>query len=159
MDVLNPNTLKRLFDHGRRDYPRECCGMVFTDGTVHEADNIQQTLHEQCPETYRRNAATGFAFSITDNRMLGDSFETDNPVQVIYHSHPDVGAYFSQQDRDKALFCGEPIFPVAHLVLDIRAGTPVGAKLFRFVEGDFQCTETFNEEGLRIHKSNTPLLT
>lgn len=152
MDVLNPKNLKTMFKHGAEHYPHECCGLVFSDGTVHQATNIQQYLHEQSPEIYGRGAATGYAFSITDNQLLNSSFDSPNPALVIYHSHPDVGAYFSAEDKSKALFYGEPIFPVSYLVLDIRKGVPFGAKLFHFFDGDFHCTETFDEEGQRANQ-------
>ena len=55
---------------------------------------------------------------------MNKAFRSDNPVVVIYHSHPDVGAYFSDEDQDKALFLGEPIFPVSYLVVDVRQARP-----------------------------------
>jgi adenylyltransferase/sulfurtransferase len=154
MDVLSKKNMKAMFRHGARYYPQECCGVVFSDGTVHRAENIQQRLHERSPEIYSRNAATGYAFSIADTELLSSSFDTPNPVLVVYHSHPDVGAYFSEEDKTKALFCGEPIFPVSYLVLDIRKGEPFGAKLFAFFDGDFHCTEVFDEKGLKLNKKH-----
>lgn len=152
MDVLSPGNLKTMFEHGARQYPEECCGMVFSDGTVHQAVNIQQRLHDQNPDVYTRGADMGYAFSIGDIKLLSSSLESPNPALVIYHSHPDVGAYFSVEDKKKALFYGQPIYPVSYLVLDIRKGEPCGAKLFHFFDGDFHCTETFDEEGRRVNQ-------
>lgn len=152
-DVLNCSNIKLMFDDGAMSYPNECCGMVFSDGTVHSAENIQQKLHEESPGIYSRSAATGYAFSISDTQLLSNSFDSSNPVLVIYHSHPDVGAYFSVEDKNKAVFYGELIFPVAYLVLDIRKGKPFGAKLFNFFDGDFYCELEFNEEGEVVGQS------
>lgn len=152
MDVLSPDNLKAMFEHGARHYPEECCGMVFSDGTVHRATNIQHQLHERSPEVYNRNAETGYVFSIADTKLLESSIYSFNPVLVVYHSHPDVGAYFSEEDKNKAIFCGEPIYPVLYLVLDIRKGEPFGAKLFKFFDGDFHCTEVFDEKGLKLNQ-------
>ncbi|WP_199825220.1 Mov34/MPN/PAD-1 family protein [Halomonas sp. G11] len=155
MDAITPENLKTMFEHGVRQYPQECCGMLFSNGGVHQATNIQQQLHEQNPEVYERGADMGYAFSISDIKLLANSFETPNPAVVIYHSHPDVGAYFSEEDKSKALFCGEPVYPVSYLVLDIRKGAPFGAKLFHFFDSDFHCTETFDEEGRRVNQLRT----
>jgi proteasome lid subunit RPN8/RPN11 len=42
-------------------------------------------------------------------------------VAVIYHSHIDAGAYFSETDRRQALFGDEPMYPgVAYVVASVR---------------------------------------
>ena len=50
----------------------------------------------------------------------------------IVHSHPDVGAYFSSEDRDMALGGGEePLWPgVRYLVVSVRGGQVEGARLY-----------------------------
>lgn len=147
MKVLSPTALEQIYAHADRSYPEECCGFVFADGTVHLGSNIQNELHRKNPEMYSRSAANGYTFSVADTLMMNKAFRSDNPVVVIYHSHPDVGAYFSDEDQDKALFMGEPIYPVSYLVVDVRQGKTQGSKLFawdgkRFAQTPFNDLQT-----------------
>ena len=56
---------------------------------------------------------------------------------MIYHSHCDVGAYFSDEDKRAATPFGEPLYPVDYLVIDCARAGVRGARLFRFQAGDF----------------------
>ncbi|MBK5436179.1 molybdopterin-synthase adenylyltransferase MoeB [Pseudomonas sp. TH32] len=147
MKVLSPSALEQIYAHADRSYPEECCGFVFADGSVYLGSNIQNELHRKNPEMYSRSAANGYTFSVADTLMMNKAFRSDNPVVVIYHSHPDVGAYFSDEDQDKALFMGEPIYPVSYLVVDVRHGKTQGSKLFawdgkRFAQNPFNDLQT-----------------
>jgi adenylyltransferase/sulfurtransferase len=64
------------------------------------------------------------------------------PVKVIYHSHCDCGAYFSQTDQDAAAPDGQLAYPVAWLVTSVLEGKVSDRKLFtlrdqRWVEAPF----------------------
>lgn len=147
MKVLSPSALEQIYAHADRSYPEECCGFVFADGSVYLGSNIQNDLHSKNPDMYSRSAANGYTFSVADTLMMNKAFRGDNPVVVIYHSHPDVGAYFSDEDQDKALFMGEPIYPVSYLVVDVRQGKTQGSKLFawdgkRFAQKPFNDLQT-----------------
>lgn len=143
MDVLDHQALQTIYRHAAETYPEECCGFVFADARVHRGENIQNRLNRLDPEMYRRSAANGYTFAVADTLLLNHSLRGDNPVRVIYHSHPDVGAYFSREDEDKALFMGQPIHPVAYLVVDVRAGEARGAKLFEWSGEEFVCSREF----------------
>lgn len=142
-DVFSAEVLGAIYRHAAETYPEECCGFVFADARVHRGENIQNQLNERSPEVYRRSAANGYTFAVADTLLLNRSLRGDNPVRVIYHSHPDVGAYFSREDEDKALFMGQPIHPVAYLVVDVRAGEAMGAKLFEWNGEGFVCSREF----------------
>ena len=51
---------------------------------------------------------------------------------AIVHSHPDVGAYFSREDKHMALGGGdEPLWPgVRYLVVSVRSGGVDAARLY-----------------------------
>lgn len=100
-NVLTEHALSVIYRHACRTYPRECCGFVLADAKVKEGTNIQDELHMADPRRYPRTAANGYTFSVTDTVFLNSNFKTCSPVSVIYHSHPDVGAYFSREDIDK----------------------------------------------------------
>lgn len=142
-DVFNHQALQAIYRHAADAYPDECCGFVFADARVHCGRNIQNQLNESSPDTYRRSAANGYTFAVADTVLLNLSLQSDNPVSVIYHSHPDVGAYFSREDEGKALFGGQPIYPVSYLVVDVRAREAVGAKLFEWDGKSFVCSRDF----------------
>ncbi|MGY2316135.1 molybdopterin-synthase adenylyltransferase MoeB [Pseudomonas sp. SDO5522_S412] len=144
MKVLSPSALEQIYAHADRSYPEECCGFVFADGSVYLGSNIQNELHSKNPDMYSRSAANGYTFSVADTLMMNKAFRSDNPVVVIYHSHPDVGAYFSDEDQDKALFMGEPIYPVSYLVVDVRQGKTQGSKLFAW-DGKHFAQNPFND--------------
>lgn len=141
---LDRKALQAIYRHAANAYPEECCGFVFANAGVHCGENIQNSLNQLNPEVYRRSAANGYTFAVADTLMLNRSLSGDNPVRIIYHSHPDVGAYFSREDEDKALFMGQPILPVAYLVIDVRAGEVQGAKLFEWSGERFVCSREFS---------------
>ena len=52
-------------------------------------------------------------------------------IKIIYHSHVDVGAYFSEEDKKQATFDGGPVYPGTHyLVVDVTKEKVRGSKLF-----------------------------
>lgn len=128
--------LEAIYAHARRDYPSECCGMVFGPrdralaDRAHPCENVQNRLHAEDPERFSRDARTAYAFDARDIFRLQKSLRTDEPAKLVYHSHADVGAYFSDTDQAAAAFDGEPAYPVEYLVVDVRADGVHGAKQF-----------------------------
>src|SRR5688572_26263240 len=86
-----------------KEYPSECCGLILTsaDGAwsrVVPCRNAQDDYHRQDPKVFPRTSRNAFfldpAQLLTlqkENRQNGES------VRVIYHSHPDAAAYFSEE--------------------------------------------------------------
>jgi proteasome lid subunit RPN8/RPN11 len=75
-------------------------------------------------------------------RAVREGEGSGRPVKVLYHSHLDVGAYFSDTDAQAATMGGDaPSYELAYLVTSVRAGVVDDRKLFvwdvataRFVE-------------------------
>lgn len=130
-DLLTGEVLAEIYDHSVQAHPAEACGFVRASG-VKRCVNAADRLSSERPEHFTRTATTGYAFGVADLRELSDSFDTDDPVRIIYHSHPDVGAYFSDEDARHAVFEGMPVYPVRHLVVDATANGARGARLFDF---------------------------
>ena len=62
----------------------------------------------------------------------------DDPVVVLYHSHPNGRAYFSDEDRRNALVDGVPLYPtLEQLVVGIDDTGVREARLFRCVDGEY----------------------
>ena len=56
-------------------------------------------------------------------------------MRVIYHSHVDAGAYFSEEDERIALSEGGPAYPgVSYLVVSVTGGKVGEASLFAWDE-------------------------
>lgn len=154
MKLLSANVLKILYEHGSECYPKEACGFVLSNKEIKKSLNIQDELHQKDPKTYPRDSTNGYSMSIKDTKLLVSSFKTANPAICIYHSHPDVGAYFSQEDIEKALFMEEPIYNVDYLVLDINKGKALEAKQFSFIDGQFICVAAYDSTGKLFYTKN-----
>jgi proteasome lid subunit RPN8/RPN11 len=69
--------------------------------------------------------------SMKFERAIRTGDETARPVKVLYHSHLDVGAYFSPTDAEVAKMGGDaPPFDLAYLVTSVRKGEVDDHKLF-----------------------------
>ena len=135
--------LEQIYAHARESYPEECCGFLFDD-EVRRVVNRQNELHARDPEHFPRDAKTAYNMGPRDIRALEDSLKTPRPVRAIYHSHCNVGSYFSAEDKRAATWDGEPLFAgVDYLVVDVQKDGVRGAKLFRFQNGDFVQVEDY----------------
>jgi adenylyltransferase/sulfurtransferase len=87
-------------------------------------------MHAYDPARYLRDARRAYSLGERDIVALQKSLGGGSPAKIIYHSHVDVGAYFSVADHEGALFEGEPAYPVEHVVVDIRTDGTCTAKQF-----------------------------
>jgi len=131
--------LTAIYRHAADTYPEECCGFVRRSGKVHRAINYQNVLHAEDPALWPHSAREAYSLSPSDLYLLGLSFFGDDPAIVVYHSHPDCSAYFSDKDAADALWDGRQIYDVDHLVINVSRGRPLGAKLYQFVRSGFRC--------------------
>jgi proteasome lid subunit RPN8/RPN11 len=124
--------LDAIYAHAREGYPDEVCGYILADDQVRRCENRQNALHAEDPKSFPRDARTAYNLGAKDLFFLDKSQRSERPVRVIYHSHIDVGAYFSDEDARAAAPDGELLYPVDYLVVDVRADGVRGAKLFHF---------------------------
>jgi proteasome lid subunit RPN8/RPN11 len=135
---ISNELLRHCFAHGAQGYPEEVCGILAGPEdkphlvtAAHPLANILNQKHAEDPEGFPRTAAEGYVLDPREHmlleRKLGKSGEA---VRVIYHSHVDVGAYFSDEDKRRALWNDEPLYPgVAYLVCGVKNRKPDGAVL------------------------------
>jgi proteasome lid subunit RPN8/RPN11 len=134
--VLGTEALAEMYAHARRDYPNECCGIVFgpKGGPLAERAvacvNTQNDLHAMDPVANPRDAARAYNLGASDLFKLSKSLRGETPAKIIYHSHVDVGAYFSDTDQAAAVMDGEPSYPVEYVVIDVQADRVGGAAQF-----------------------------
>ena len=123
------------------EYPHECCGVLTTAATAsaavaHPCTNIQQQRHEACPGDYPRNARKAYLIDPQESfNIVSAADRGDCQVVGFYHSHIDCEAYFSAEDRRRAMTFGdEPDYPGAvYVVLSVR-GPETGHPQARVVD-------------------------
>ena len=137
--ILTPEALAEMYAHAKREYPHECCGIVFGPRASAAADrprpcvNIQNELHAEDPAQNPRDARTAYNLGAGDLFALQKSLRGDVPAKIIYHSHVDIkgdGAYFSATDQAAAKMGDEPSYPVEYVVIDIKGDQVHGAAQF-----------------------------
>ena len=108
------------------EYPFESCGVILARGgerRLFRCRNAQNELHARDPVRYTRDARTAYYIDPKDLLRIGDLERQGFGVAVIYHSHVDAGAYFSETDRRQAVVGGEPAYPgAAYVVTSVVRG-------------------------------------
>lgn len=125
------------------EYPFESCGVILARGDERRllrCRNAQNELHARDPARYPRDARTAYYIDPKDLLRIGDLERQGFGVAVIYHSHIDAGAYFSETDRRQAVVGGEPSYPGAvYVVTSVVRGVVDAVAAFRWdaARGDF----------------------
>lgn len=146
--ALGRAQLEQIYRHARAEHPRECCGFVLGRGEAAEVvqcRNEQDRYHALDPDTYPRTSANAYMFGPKDVLRLDRSLGSELPATIIYHSHPRVGAYFSDEDVRAAVSAG---WSVDYLVVDCQDDEIREAKLFRREGEGFVEVERF--AGMRV---------
>jgi proteasome lid subunit RPN8/RPN11 len=124
--IATAEELAAIHAQAVREYPHESCGIILTRGAERRlmpCRNIQEALHAQDPAQHPRDARTAYHIDPRDLLRVGQLEGQGFAVAVIYHSHIDAGAYFSETDRRQALFGEEPMYPgTAYIVASVRGG-------------------------------------
>lgn len=128
--------LNRCFELGVGAYPDEACGFLSGADSdpdsltgFHPMDNILGRLHEQDPQGYPRTAREGYVLDPGDQMRLEKRLSAQGEaIRVIFHTHVDVGAYFSEEDRKQGMWGEMPRYPgVVYLVCGVTRGGADGA--------------------------------
>jgi glutamate-1-semialdehyde 2,1-aminomutase len=137
--LLTPTEVAAIKQQAVAEYPNECCGVVLTRGSERRmvaCRNVQDAMHARDPITFPRTARNAYYMDPLDalklNRLVDEGFE----FSVIYHSHPNAGAYFSETDRAQALIRGEPAYPGAvYVVVSVLGHEVKSLAAYRFDTG------------------------
>jgi proteasome lid subunit RPN8/RPN11 len=136
--VLTAVELDTVRRQAEAEYPAECCGVVLAgpapaERRVFPCRNVQNALHARDPVRFPRDARTAYYIAPEDLLEISRQESRGLAVSVIYHSHIDVGAYFSETDRRQALYDGEPTYPGAtYVVVAVASGRAGEARAFRW---------------------------
>jgi proteasome lid subunit RPN8/RPN11 len=133
--MIPDDALREIARHARETYPAECCGLLLADASgalrFQAIQNIAGTAEGSA--TSGRTRRDGY---VMDPKAVLDAVEaadrSGGRLWGIVHSHPDVGAYFSSEDKDMALGGGEePLWPgVLYLVVSVSGRGVDGARLY-----------------------------
>ncbi len=143
--IVTAAELAAIRRQAEAEYPVECCGVVLTrpgDRALYPCRNLQDAKHAEDPGKFPRTARDAYYMHPEDLRALAAKEEQGYTVHVIYHSHVDVGAYFSPTDRSNALLDGEPLYPeTTYVVVAVDAGGAGEARAFRWDPGTREFAE------------------
>lgn len=148
--ILSAEEFDRIQAQAEAEYPAECCGVVLVrsgqpaERVVLPCRNIQDALHAKDPVRHPRDARTAYFIDPKDLLAIGRREAQGYRVAVIYHSHIDAGAYFSEMDKRNALMNGEPAYPEAvYVVVSVveRRLAEAGAFAWDSAAHDFVVTE------------------
>lgn len=152
--VIRQSVLDDMEAHALASYPSESCGFVFGPAdepalldASHREENEADKYHRLDPETFPRTSRTYFKINeLRAARTLEEAAAAGRPLKVIYHSHCDAGAYFSDEDAATFASNGELMWPCAFIVISVVEGEVKDRKLWVHEPG----TDTFRESSLRI---------
>jgi proteasome lid subunit RPN8/RPN11 len=134
--ILTASELETIRAQAVEEYPHESCGVIMRRGGERKllrCRNAQNELHARDPHRYPRDARTAYYIDPKDLLRIGDLERDGFDVDVIYHSHIDAGAYFSETDRRQALVGGQPAYPAAvYVVTSVVAGQVDAMAAFRW---------------------------
>jgi len=131
-------------------YPSESCGFVsgpvdqvaLLDAAVREVNEADK-YHKLDPETFPRTSLTYFKINeLRAARAFDAGDAAGRPIKVIYHSHCDAGAYFSQEDAATFASEGMLMWPCAFIVVSVIQGKLSDTKLWVHVPGSNEFRES-----------------
>ena len=152
--VITREVLAEIEAHALAAYPSECCGFVsgpaaeplLLDASQRE-ENEADKYHKLDPETFPRTSRDYFKINeLRAAKAFAAGEAAGRPIKVIYHSHPDTGAYFSKEDAATFASNDTLMWPCAFIVLASRADKIADKKLWVHVPG----TNEFRESTLAI---------
>jgi len=116
--LLSDELLGQVGAHAREGFPAECCG--YLRGAAGVPDEIVRCTNA-APA-----GSSGTAFSIEGDELFAfaRAFRTLRPPLVVYHSHTNGRAYWSDVDRAHAAY------PVHNLVVGVTAAGVTELALF-----------------------------
>ncbi|WP_242338303.1 MULTISPECIES: Mov34/MPN/PAD-1 family protein [Anaeromyxobacter] len=140
--TYGPELLARLRKLSEADPEREVCGFVVRRGDALEAlslPNVADRYHALDPARFPRTSRESYLMDPRAQLRVHEELEASGgEIVAVWHSHVEVGAYFSAKDRADAVVDGQQLLPGAeYLVLGVRGGRVDEARRYRFDAGDF----------------------
>jgi proteasome lid subunit RPN8/RPN11 len=134
--VIPEAVLADVYAHARAAFPAECCGWLAGPREADAVSRARACVNAYDPAAHPtagdRTAETAYVIAGDDLLTLSRELDGPEPPRVIYHSHPNGRAYFSETDRRVATspWGDGPTLPVQQLVVGIDAERVVEAAMF-----------------------------
>ena len=128
--TISKDILEQIFDHCKRDYPYECCGILIGDFDTKKVDVILAA------DNMRKDRQDRFEIAPED-LFKGEQIAQDLSMDVIgyYHSHPDHPNRPSEYDRERA-FAG-----LSYIIVSVKQGKETDPKSWVLSDDDQQFKE------------------
>jgi proteasome lid subunit RPN8/RPN11 len=141
MLTIRASDLEAIYQQAKEEYPGECCGILTVGAaggvsTLHKCRNIQDELHAKDPEQHPRDSRIAYFIDPGELfRIVRGAEKEGGAVSGFFHSHVDCDAYFSDEDKERAMAWDEPAYPDAvYLVVSVYGDEPRGYKAFAWNE-------------------------
>lgn len=144
---MDKKLLEQIFSESRKCYPEEACGFVLGKNGKWEkvvpVKNIQNELNAKDPKRYPRDAKIAYTIDPKEmEQVQKQASSSGQSIVSIFHSHPEHGVYFSEEDKGMAAPWGEPLFPeLSYLVVSVYAGEVKNASEFNWDKNKKDFTE------------------
>ncbi len=148
--------LEAVYREAREAYPAECCGWLAGPGDTLAVGSVRACINAQSdgdhPTAADRGDETAYVIAGADLLALTRTFDAPRPARVIYHSHPNGRAYFSDTDRAVATspWGDGPAYPVQQLVVGIDSERVTEAALFAWSDTESAFVEVARYPGADI---------
>jgi proteasome lid subunit RPN8/RPN11 len=141
--TFDPELIGRLVALCEADPEREVCGFLLRrDGALHvvPVPNAADRYHAADPARFPRTSRDSYLMDPKEQLRIHRELEAaGGAIAAVWHSHVEVGAYFSAKDRADAAVDGVPVVPGAeYLVLGVRSGRVTEVRRFRWDGGEFE---------------------
>ena len=153
---ITQSVMDEIEQHALECYPSESCGFVFGPAdrpalldAVQREENEADKYHRLDPATFPRTSKTYFKINeLRAARTFEQGEREGRPVKVIYHSHCDAGAYFSDEDAATFANGGQLMWPCAYIVVSVMNGEVSDRRLWVHEPG----TNRFRESLLTVRE-------
>ena len=148
--------LATVYREARAAFPAECCGWLTGPADGDAVDAVRPAVNAQDagghPTVAERTAERAYVLNSEDLLALNRSLDSARPARIIYHSHPNGQAYFSDTDRTVATspWGDGPAYPVQQLVVGIDEARVVEAALFGWDDAAVGFVELARYEGAAV---------
>ncbi|MCL0030444.1 Mov34/MPN/PAD-1 family protein [Dehalococcoidia bacterium] len=150
---ISREILEEIYRLARLGFPNEICGWLRGDSEkkiineIRPAENVYNSNNH--PVTPDRTSETAYVISSKDVLHMNAQMEEINPPLVIYHSHPNGKAYFSETDKVVATdpWNEGPSYPVQQLVVGIDSKIVQESRLYSWDDKEKEFIEVRYYEG------------
>lgn len=133
--------VEKIREHGRRDYPQECCGILLGS----EGEGRKVVREARALPNAREDSPRNRFLILPEDWRVSEQYARERSLDILgfYHSHPDHPARPSEYDREHA-------WPwLSYIILSVEQGRPAELSSWVLAE-DRSC---FQAENLQISEN------